>query len=64
MTKAPVTSKIHQSFDVHGYLGPKFTLNTELTINGLADIIDFIVRQLICMLCLINFQTVENFICR
>lgn len=40
MTKPPITSQIHQPFDIHGDFGPKLSFDFVMTVNHLADPVD------------------------
>jgi hypothetical protein len=47
MTQSPITSEVHQPFDVHGDLCPEFTLDFIIIIDDFADIVDLLFRQII-----------------
>jgi hypothetical protein len=61
MPKPPVATEIHQSFDVHGNFGAKFSLDFIFAINNFPDIINFRFRELIGLEILINIEHGKNF---
>src|SRR2546430_5508496 len=46
VTKAAVTAEIHQAFDVHRHFATQIALDHIVVINCLADLDDFVLRQI------------------
>jgi len=45
--KAPVTTDIHETLDVHGYFGPESTLDLEAALDLPPEEIDLVVTQIL-----------------
>ena len=56
MTKTTVTTKVHETFDIHGDLGPQFALNLLLVIDHPPDIVDLTVSEVIRFCASIDFE--------
>jgi hypothetical protein len=45
--KPAVATQFHESLDVHGHFGPKFSFNLVLAVNDLSDLADLVLAQVI-----------------
>jgi hypothetical protein len=62
MAQSPVAPQIHESLDVHGNFGAQFTFHLNLTVNGLTNVVDFGIRQIVGKGIGINVQLFQNFV--
>lgn len=60
MAQSTVTPQIHQSFDIHGDVGPKFPFNLVTFVNGLSNIVDLFFSQTARLDCRIDPGFVKN----
>ena len=60
MTKSAITSKIHQTFDVHGNFGTKFTFNAVIGIDGLSDKVDVGFGQILSLGARVDIMLCKN----
>ena len=47
MPQTPITTEVHQPFDVHGNFRAEFTLNLVLAVDDLANIVDFSLGKIV-----------------
>jgi hypothetical protein len=60
VSKAPITTEIHQALDIHGDLGSEFAFHLVFTVDNLPDVVNLGFRQIVGSGIPINFQPVEN----
>ena len=61
MPEPPIAPQIHQSLDIHGYLGSQFAFHLACFIDGFTNLVDFSIGQIIRLRTRINVQGSQNF---
>ncbi len=56
MPQTAISTKIHESFNIHGHFCSKFTFDPVFTIYHFSDIVYFILRQIIRLFVQINLE--------
>ena len=62
MSKPAKTTKIHESFDVHGDLAPQVALDFVFGVDDLSDAGDFIVGEIVCFGVKLNAGLGQDFL--
>ena len=59
----PITSYVHQAFDVHRHFCPEIAFNFEVFLDRLPENINFFVRKVLYPRVWIDFRDLQDFLC-